>query len=341
MTGCSIDIEPPAATYENVQSLVFDRGCHSAQCHKGPTAPLGLHLGPGASYRGLVNVSSAHGNGLLVSPGDADNSHLLDLLRGVDANDQPDPDNRMPPAPDDEVSQVLIDMVTTWISNGAPRSQAPTRLTVLNLFDAQDQPKTPLMPDRIQVAASHPLGNADASHMSLVDSNGVKVQDALAVTSSTTDLIQIDFDETTLPSGDYTLIIADSLTNTAAEPIDGDGDGAAGGTFRFEFQLSPLQDLTSATFTEIQEYLFTPYCDNCHSNDDQDNYGGLSLEAGSSYDELLNEAPARVEAGSPDTSLLIQRLEAIDGTEMPPGNPLPQAVIDIVRQWISDGATNP
>ena len=48
----------------------------------------------------------------------------------------------------------------------------------------------------------------------------------------------------------------------------------------------------------------------------------------------------RVEAGDPDNSYLVQKLEgtASTGQVMPPGAPLPQTEIDVIRQWITDGA---
>ena len=46
----------------------------------------------------------------------------------------------------------------------------------------------------------------------------------------------------------------------------------------------------------------------------------------------------RVNAGNPDISYLIQRLEATSGTVMPPAGMIPQEDIDMVRQWITAGA---
>jgi hypothetical protein len=48
----------------------------------------------------------------------------------------------------------------------------------------------------------------------------------------------------------------------------------------------------------------------------------------------------RVEAGDPDNSYLVQKLEgnASAGQQMPPGAALPQSEIDVIRQWITDGA---
>jgi hypothetical protein len=57
-----------------------------------------------------------------------------------------------------------------------------------------------------------------------------------------------------------------------------------------------------------------------------------------------SEVPSllRVKPGDPDSSYIIQKLEgrAAVGAQMPLGQaPLPQSTIDIIRQWISEGAT--
>jgi hypothetical protein len=51
----------------------------------------------------------------------------------------------------------------------------------------------------------------------------------------------------------------------------------------------------------------------------------------------------RVTPGDPDNSYVIQKLEgtAAVGARMPQGGPfLDQATIDMIRQWITDGAAN-
>jgi hypothetical protein len=56
------------------------------------------------------------------------------------------------------------------------------------------------------------------------------------------------------------------------------------------------------------------------------------------------EQPAvkRVEAGDPDSSYIIRKLQnspGITGEQMPLGGPyLPQSTIDVIRQWITNGA---
>ncbi len=95
-------------------------------------------------------------------------------------------------------------------------------------------------------------------------------------------------------------------------------------------------------FSEIQAGLFTPSCSGCHGGANPS--GGLNLEAVSSYANLVGidsmAAPGtqRVNAGNPDMSYLIQRLEGTSGALMPPSGMIPQADIDMVREWITAGA---
>jgi hypothetical protein len=113
-------------------------------------------------------------------------------------------------------------------------------------------------------------------------------------------------------------------------PLDPNGGG--GGA------LTP--DLAS-----IQANVFTPFCTQCHvgANAPQ----GLRLDAASSYGSLVgvasSEAPQvlRVKPGEPGNSYLVQKLEgrAAVGARMPFGQPaLPDATVQVIRQWIADGA---
>ncbi len=74
---------------------------------------------------------------------------------------------------------------------------------------------------------------------------------------------------------------------------------------------------------------------------------GLRLDAANSYALLVGIASGerpnllRVAPGDPNNSYLIQKLEGTAGIgeRMPAGLPaLPQADIDVIRQWITDGA---
>jgi hypothetical protein len=98
-------------------------------------------------------------------------------------------------------------------------------------------------------------------------------------------------------------------------------------------------------FQSIQDNVFTPICTTCHSGAAAPQ--GLRLDSAASYAMLVNapsvEAPAllRVAPGDPDRSYLIHKLEgrATVGGRMPLNlPPLPDATIQVIRQWISDGA---
>lgn len=111
------------------------------------------------------------------------------------------------------------------------------------------------------------------------------------------------------------------------------GPGDPGGT--------PL----TADFRSIQDHVFTPICTVCHAGASAPH--GLRLDAANSYDLLVGvpsqEQPGlmRVKPGYPGSSYLVQKLEgrASVGARMPLGGPyLDQATINVIRQWIIDGA---
>lgn len=102
----------------------------------------------------------------------------------------------------------------------------------------------------------------------------------------------------------------------------------------------------TADFQSIQEHIFTPICTKCHIGAGAPE--GLQLDAAHSYSLLVGVASAeqpnvlRVQAGDPDSSYIIRKLEGasgISGAQMPFGGPyLPQSTIDVIRQWITNGA---
>jgi methionine-rich copper-binding protein CopC len=101
----------------------------------------------------------------------------------------------------------------------------------------------------------------------------------------------------------------------------------------------------TADFQSIQDNVFTPICSVCHSGATAPQ--GLRLDADNSYALLVgipsSEVPSlrRVLAGNPDASYLVQKLTggAAVGERMPFGGPyLPQSTIDVIRQWIANGA---
>jgi hypothetical protein len=98
----------------------------------------------------------------------------------------------------------------------------------------------------------------------------------------------------------------------------------------------------------IQEEVFTPSCALSSCHDAEGPEAMMDLSAGASHASLVNVdgslAPVvRVIPGDPDGSLLVQ---AIEGTapdpinQMPVGLVLEDEKIDVIRQWIEDGAAN-
>lgn len=101
----------------------------------------------------------------------------------------------------------------------------------------------------------------------------------------------------------------------------------------------------AATLESIQVNVFDASCTVCHAGAAAP--VGLKLDAGNSFTNLVGVRSVqvgsllRVEPGDPDRSYLVRKLEgtASKGQLMPLGGPpIPQATIDFVRQWISDGA---
>ena len=107
-------------TLESIQDNIFSVNCATSGCHSGPTGPNlpgGMDLtSSDASFAALVGVASLQVPSLQrVTPGDADNSYLVQKLEGTAAVG-----GRMPAAgPPLDATQ--IDTIREWIDTGAGR----------------------------------------------------------------------------------------------------------------------------------------------------------------------------------------------------------------------------
>lgn len=137
-----------------------------------------------------------------------------------------------------------------------------------------------------------------------------------------------------------------------------EGTASTGGRMPLGRPALPQQQITAVrtwitngaiipTLQSIQDQVFTPTCavSGCHT-------GGapaadMNLDNGNSFTSLVGVSSIednnfqRVNAGDPDNSYLIQKLEgtASVGERMPRGGaPLPDTTIKTIRQWITDGA---
>ncbi|MBU2500878.1 hypothetical protein KJ682_06075 [bacterium] len=124
------------------------------------------------------------------------------------------------------------------------------------------------------------------------------------------------------------LAVLAACSDNGTEPQLDDSGGGGEPTVSFAADVQPIFDAN---------------CIGCHGA--VGGNGGLSLAAGSSYDNLVG-VPAqgysgdRVVPGDPDASVLYRKLTGAQGVggPMPPTGTLPPATVDPVRIWITEGA---
>lgn len=143
---------------------------------------------------------------------------------------------------------------------------------------------------------------------------------------------------------------SDASTTTDAGGLDAGGGGDAGGG-------DAGGDAGTVTFSSLYTSIFQPTCAGCHTASHRTGLSFASEQA--AYDSLVGDpagtgamgmgsacdntppVPVRVVAGSADTSLLVDKVEADPacGNRMPP-NAAPLSATDIarIRTWINAGA---
>lgn len=357
---------PPAAfgaNFSEIQDNVFTPNCATSGCHLGAGAPQGLILDATNSYGLLVDVASAEVPSLLrVEPGDPDNSYLIQKLEGTAAVGAQMPLGGTP------LPQNEINVIRQWITEGATDDRAqsadPIRVSALTPVpgsDGEAPAEVIAMFDReldvSTVNANTYILERSGGDGTFGDGNEVSITAADITTpasmpmSATFDLTGVD-----VPDDTYRVRLLGSgasvILDIDANALDGEfsgafpsGDGTEGGDFEATFTVTT--PASGATLAAIQANVFTPTCatSGCHSGTGAQQ--GLRLDDGFSFDNLVNVASAqvptmdRVEPGDPDNSYLVRKIEgtASVGARMPFGGPaLDQALIDDIRQWISDGA---
>jgi hypothetical protein len=156
-----------------------------------------------------------------------------------------------------------------------------------------------------------------------------------------------DFTFTRVPVGEWDIFLrGDAQT---ANPVETSVD--EGQTVAADFTASITVEFAS----DIQP-VFTGNCalSGCHAGANPNPpEKPMSLEMGNAYDNIVNvsagQLPSmdRVEPGQPDDSYLVHKIQGTQGTvggsgvQMPAtGGPLPDATIDMIRQWVTEGAAN-
>ncbi len=94
-----------------------------------------------------------------------------------------------------------------------------------------------------------------------------------------------------------------------------------------------------AFFEQKIRPVLVEFCYECHATDSRELGGKLLLDSREGMRRGGESGPALV-AGKPADSLIIKALRS-DGLEMPPDNPLPQAVVNDFEHWVERGAPDP
>ncbi len=349
--------------YSEIQASVFTPNC-AVGCHSGGAPSGGLNLEEANSYMELVGVASNQdANFDRVTPGDPDNSYLIQKLEGTASSGQ-----QMPPG--NPMAQADIDTIRQWITDGAIDDRAPASSPV-KVTSLSPMPGASLSAGPAQILAGfdRPLdpSTVNATTYTLTGSGGDAIfgngndvliaATSISVPQANPQSAVFDLTGVNLADDTYRVTIfgdgASVVMDLDANALDGEffgnfpsGDDMAGGDFIAQFTVATPVTL-GPTLDQIQAVIFTPTCasSNCHGSPTFAG-GGLNLsDADASFASLVgvastgNAAILRVAPNDPDGSYLIQKLEGNAGAQMPlGGQPLDPADIAEIRQWILDGA---
>jgi hypothetical protein len=133
--------------------------------------------------------------------------------------------------------------------------------------------------------------------------------------------------------------------------LTAEAEDAAGNVGVSADVIVTVQNATPVTLSQLQTQIFAPICSGCHTGPTGNLLpSGMDLSsANASFNALVNVASLqvaglnRVTPNDPANSYLIHKLEGTQtiGTRMPQGGPfLDQATIDMIKEWINDGAPN-
>ena len=365
---------PPGSSFgpnfSEIQANVFTPTCATSGCHAGSNPAASLNLEAANSYAMLVGVASTQDAGIQrVNPNNPNLSYLIQKMEGTAATG-----NVMPPT--GSIEQADIDIVRQWITDGAIDDTAappagPIRVTTLSIAPNSTLNSTP---GQITAGFDRELdaSTVNANTFILEGSNGDGIFDdgddmpvtAASITVPGTNPQSAVFSLSGITLADDTYRIrllgsgASVIMDLDANALDGEfsctfpsGNGVAGGNFSSAFTVTTPVTL-GPTLDQIQAVIFTPSCATAGCHNGTTMAAGLSLaDADTSYGELVGEFSNQagqmnvllVAPGDPDASYLIRKMEnaaGITGNVMPPPGrtPIPQADIDQIRLWITNGA---
>ena len=351
--------------FSEIQASIIEPNCATTGCHLGAAAPQGLRLDSANSYGMLVDVPSTESSSILrVAPGDPNNSYLIQKLEGTASV------GAQMPLGAPALDQANIDVIRQWISDGAIDDRAPSsnpiKVTALSPVPGSTLTAVPTnivaMFDReLDVSTVNPMTfllEGSGGDTTFDDGNETTI-DASNISANPTNAT-FDLAGVALANDTYRVRLLGSgasiVLDLDANALDGEfsgsfpsGDDIEGGDFEATFALEV--PVSAATLDALQASVFTPTCavSGCHTGPTGGALpAGLNLgNADASFANLIGVASvqqptlSRVAAGDPDNSYLVQKLEgtAATGSRMPlGGGALDQALIDDIREWISNGA---
>ncbi len=314
-------------SYTNDIQPIFTNFCVS--CHAAPALPSygALDL---TSYSGLM--SAAGPNAPLVVPGDSLNSYLVQRLKGAATPQMPQ--NATP------LSAVQVSLICLWIQQGAVDDTGggggggggggADSVSYTN----DVQPLFNSYCTSCHAAPASPgYGGLDlTTYSSLMSASGPHAPVVVPGDSTASYIVQRLKGTATpqMPQGAAPFSTAQisliCLWIQQGAVNDSSGGGGGGGAVSYTNQVQPI---------------FDSHCVSCHASPASPSYGGLDL---TSYDGLMSasgpNAPLII-AGNPANSYLIKRMSGAAAPQMPPGGPyLTQGQIDLISQWIQEGAVN-
>ena len=358
--GASIALSP---TLESLQANLFTPNCAVSGCHTGSSAPLGLSMEAGNTFANLVSKASVQqADKLRIKPGDAINSYLVQKVEGASGITG----NRMP-RDRARLDQALIDNLKLWINNGAPVSSSAgnssppvvsqstpasnTRLSALSstitIVFSQAMDASTLEDLTLNLlSAGGDAGFSEANESPLIiqptlSADGLTLTLDLSANASVGNSAIEDSYQLTI-KGEGAAVARD----LNSQVLDGDSDGLAGGDFVLTFRVTASALLP--VFSSLEADFFVPNCakSGCHAGSNPQ--VGMSLEQGNAYTNIVGVqsvfAPTlqRINPGNADASAIVQALEGtiVAIPQMPQDNQggIPQADINVLRQWINNGA---
>lgn len=296
----------------------------SCSCHGGPQPAQGLSLVEGSAYAALVGVASAQQpDTLRVQAGAPDASYLLHKLEGTAAVGA-----RMPLG--GELDAAQIDTIAAWIAAGAPEVETFTCPGGANgdvgavAIDVDG-------PIQVQV------GEIVAVEALVTTPGGEPLPDAALTWSS---------------SAELALYVDGSGVLLGVSPGTAELRAHSGGVDSAPIMVEVVAHVpAAATFTQVRAVTDAGCAvAGCHVDGVEPGDLRFDREPDKLWENLLEdgseEVPglARVEAGAPEASYvvqkLVQRAPAVGGQMPLGGGPLAAEEVQVIVRWILAGALN-